>query len=379
MWLTVSRPVTRIPWVGICAQVCPPSWVAYSCGPNAQALVPFRERIWPTPVPPFGAPVTGACEPCQVEPPSLVMATEVQSYALGGPQRPGVPAWPITHPVFVDTKVTEEAAKLAGTGADVGVGVAELTAGPPVPLTDGRAGPGEDPCAVAVERGWAMGVLPAGPFRISRGTVIAPASTTTAPAAVSAARPVFRRRARLLICSKVPGCGCKGVTRVSSQVSMSSRGSSMGFPQNRAEPGPRVVQVGLDRAFRPAEHLRHVPDREPCVVVQQERLAQPVGQALDEGADVHVLGRVMDALGRDGGAHRAQRAPLPADLAPVVSDHVCSDHVEVALWVVQGRPPGEQPGEGLGCDFVCGVVVVHQAADPAGQAWIAGMEQFLGG
>src|SRR5690349_721786 len=96
---TVSRSVTRIPWVGICVQVSPPSWVAYSCGPNAQALTPSRERIWPAPVAPFGAPVTGACEPCQVLPLSLVMAIEVQSYALGGPHYPGVPAWPITHPV----------------------------------------------------------------------------------------------------------------------------------------------------------------------------------------------------------------------------------------------------------------------------------------
>src|SRR5690348_6373619 len=99
---TVSRPVTRIPCVGIRAQCCPPSWVAYNCGPNAQALTPSRERIWPAPVAPFGAPVTGAGTPCQVEPPSSVAATEVQSYALGGPQCPGVPACPITHPVLVE-------------------------------------------------------------------------------------------------------------------------------------------------------------------------------------------------------------------------------------------------------------------------------------
>src|SRR5437764_6444191 len=331
MWLTVSRPITRIPWVGTTAQCRPPSWVAYNCGPNAQALTPSSDRIWLTPVPPSGAPVTGAGTPCQVVPPSLVAATEVQSYALGGPQCPGVPAWPITHPVLVDTKVTEEAAKLAGTGGGaVGVGVADWASGPEVPVEAGWPGPVEGWAGVAVPD-IATGVLPTGPDRISRGTVIAPASTTTAPAAVSAARPAFRRRARLLICSKVPGCGCKGVTRSSSQVSMSSRGSSMGFPQNRAEPGPRVVQVGLDRAFRPPEHLRHVPDREPGVVMQQERLAQPFGQALDERTHVHVLGRVMNTLGRDGGAHRAQGAPLPADLAPVVSDQVRRDHVEVAL------------------------------------------------
>src|SRR5215470_5617043 len=231
MPFTVSRSVTRIPWVGMCAQVYPPSWVAYNCGPNAQALTPSRDRIWPAPVPPFGAPVTGAGEPCQVLPRSLVIAIEVQSYALGGPQCPGVPAWPITHPVYVDTKVTEDAAKLGGTGAFCGgVGVEEVTSGPEVPVCAEPAGLGEERCAGVDELDSAVGWPLKPPDRTSRGTVIAPASTTTAPAAVSAARPAFRRRARLLICSKVPGCGCKGVTRVSSQVSMSSRGSSMGFP-----------------------------------------------------------------------------------------------------------------------------------------------------
>src|SRR5215467_2258544 len=135
MPFTVSRPVTRIPWAGICAQVCPPSWVAYSCGPNAQPLTPSRERIWLTPVPPFGGPVTGAGTPCQAVPASLVAATEVQMSGLGGPQCPGVPAWPITHPVAVDTNVTEEAAKLGGTGGGaVVVGVAEGWACPGVPV-----------------------------------------------------------------------------------------------------------------------------------------------------------------------------------------------------------------------------------------------------
>ena len=135
--------------------------MAYNCGPNAQALTPFRDRIWLTPVPPSGAPVTGAGTPCQVEPPSSVAATEVQTSGLGGPQCPGVPAWPITHPVLVDTNVTEEAAKLAGTaGGAVGVGVADWSSGPEVPVAVGWAGPGEERCTGVAGPSCAMGVPP---------------------------------------------------------------------------------------------------------------------------------------------------------------------------------------------------------------------------
>src|SRR5499427_10569182 len=239
--------------------------------------------------------------------------------------------------MLAETNVTEEAAKLGGTDpadAGVGFGVADLDSVPEVPEGDGRAGLGELCGTGVVEPDNAAGAPPTCLASTSWGMTIAPATTTAAPAAAMAAWRILRRRARFLICSKVPGRGSKGVTRSSSQVSMSSRGSSMGFPQHRAEPGPRVVQVGLDRALRPPEHLRDLPDREPGVIVQQERLAQAVGQRLDEGAHVHVLGRMMDALGGDGGAHGAQRAPLPADLAPMVPDQVRRNHVEIALRIV---------------------------------------------
>src|SRR5690348_14753066 len=273
--LTVSRPVTRIPWVGIRCQVRPLSWVAYNCGPNAHPWTPSSDLTWLTPVPPSGGPVTGAGMPCQIWPASSVRASEVQMLGSGGPQWPGVPTWPMTHPVDWETNVTEEAAKFGGTRSDVGegVGVAEPSSDPAVPEDDGLAGLGELCCAGVVELDSATGAPPTCPGSTSRGTMIAPAATTAAPATARVACPSLRRRARFLTCSKVPGRGSKGVTRSSSQVSMSSRGSSMSFPQHCAEPGACVVQVGLDRALRPPEHLRDVPDREPGVVVQQERLA----------------------------------------------------------------------------------------------------------
>ncbi len=75
---TVSRSVTRSPSVATWAQVCPPSCVAYSCGPNAQPSAPLRNRIWLTPVAPSAGPVSGAGTPVQVFPASSVRATEVQ-------------------------------------------------------------------------------------------------------------------------------------------------------------------------------------------------------------------------------------------------------------------------------------------------------------
>ncbi len=75
---TVSRSVTRSPWVLTCVQVCPPVWVTHSSGPNAQPSVRLRNLIWLTPVAPSGAPVTGAGTPVQVPPPSSVRAIEVQ-------------------------------------------------------------------------------------------------------------------------------------------------------------------------------------------------------------------------------------------------------------------------------------------------------------
>src|SRR5215470_20058686 len=181
----------------------------------------------------------------------------------------------MTQPVLVETNVTEEAAKLGGTEASVGegFGVAVLAWGPEVPEGDGWAGLDEARCTGVGEPDCASGVSPTCLASTIRGTNTAPAATRAAPAAAMAACLSLRRRARFLTCSKVPGRGSKGVTRSSSQVSTSSRGSSMGFPQHSAEPGACVVQVGLDRALRPPKHLRDVPDREPGVVVQQERLA----------------------------------------------------------------------------------------------------------
>ena len=101
---TVSRSVTRSPWVSTCVQVCPPVSVAHSSGPNAQPSVRLRNLTWLTPVAPSGAPVIGACTPAQVRPALSVRAIEVQYWVA---QWPGVPAWPITQPVSVPTNVTE--------------------------------------------------------------------------------------------------------------------------------------------------------------------------------------------------------------------------------------------------------------------------------
>jgi hypothetical protein len=136
----------------------------------------------------------------------------------------------MTQPSLVDTKVTEEAAKLGGTGAEVGLGVAEVTSGPEVPEADGRTEPAVFCCTGVVEPDTAAGAPPTCLDCTSCGTTIAAATTTAAAPAAMAACPSLRRRARFLIWSKVPGRGSKGVTRSSSQVSMSSRGSSMGFP-----------------------------------------------------------------------------------------------------------------------------------------------------
>lgn len=75
---TVSTCVTRSPPVPTRVQLRPPSWVAYSSGPNAHPSASFRNRIWLTPVAPSGAPVSGAGTPLQVFPPSSVRATDVQ-------------------------------------------------------------------------------------------------------------------------------------------------------------------------------------------------------------------------------------------------------------------------------------------------------------
>ena len=96
-----------------------------------------------------------------------------------------------------------------------------------------------------------------------------------------------------------------------------------------------MVQVRLDRPLRPAEHHRDISDWEPGVVVQQEGPAQPLGQSLNEGTHIHILRRMMHAVGRNRGTHRTQGAPLPAYFAPVVPDQIRRDHVKVALRIVQ--------------------------------------------
>jgi len=101
---TVSRSVTRSPFVTTWDQVRPPSWVANSCGPYAHPSDRSRNRTWLTPVAPSAGPVTGAGDPAQVLPASPVRAIEVQ-YCVA--QWPGVPAWPTTQPVWVPMKVTD--------------------------------------------------------------------------------------------------------------------------------------------------------------------------------------------------------------------------------------------------------------------------------
>src|SRR5271165_2656943 len=75
---TVSRSVTRSPWVSTCVQVCPPVWVTHSSGPNAHPSLELRNLTWLTPVAPSAAPVIGAGAPAQVRPALSVRAIEVQ-------------------------------------------------------------------------------------------------------------------------------------------------------------------------------------------------------------------------------------------------------------------------------------------------------------
>src|SRR5579862_8945341 len=200
---TVSRAVTRCPWVSTGAQTCPPSWVAHSSGPNAHPSSRLRNRIWLTPVAPSAAPVSGAGTPVQLSPASSVRATDVQNSVA---QCPAVPACPITHPVSVPTKVTEEGRKFAGTGnlgAAEGLGKVGCDAPavsvtpPPVRGETERAPPASAPVTGGL----------AGVKFTTCGTVIAAATITAADPAVTASLRNFRRRARRLIRSKVPGGG----------------------------------------------------------------------------------------------------------------------------------------------------------------------------
>ena len=71
---------------------------------------------------------------------------------------------------------------------------------------------------------------------------------------------------------------------------------------------------------------------------------------------------------------------LPLHLAPVITDQVRGDHVEVALRAVElvdARPLRQQPDERLGGDLVRGVVVVHQPPDPARELRVVSGEQLF--
>src|SRR5207253_1633570 len=65
-------------------------------------------------------------------------------------------------------------------------------------------------------------------------------------------------------------------------------------------------------------------------------------------------------------------------LAPVVTYQIGCDHIKIALRAFHPGPPGQQPDEGLGCDLVRGVVVIHQAPDPAGELGVNALEQLFG-
>src|SRR5580704_13452174 len=237
---TVSRLSTRRPpsWTGV--QFWPLLWVAHSAGPNAHPFTPSRNRIWLTPMLPFGGPIRGAGTPCQVLPPSLVPATDVQ-YCVK--HRPGIPACPITQPVLWLTKVTEVAAKLTGTdGGPAGTGWLAVPSGVGVVEVAvcelGRA-------EVGVTGRSAAELLPAVcDFRCStegttRGSATTASTITTAAAPAETADTIIRRALRrlacFLICSKVPGGGCSGSTCAFSQVSRSSCGSVTFGP---SEAGP---------------------------------------------------------------------------------------------------------------------------------------------
>src|SRR5580693_2094629 len=221
-------------------QSLPLSCVTHSSGPNAHPLTPSRNRMPLTPSGPAGAPVTGACSPCQVWPVSLVHATEVQMLPLK--QVPGLPAWPMTQARDADTKVTDVGAKSAGSGPGLGP--------PGVPPPEGEA------VGVGVRRwpepfGWGdpFGFVappvvdlpgPAATFPASEGVVtwraVTPGTATATPAATAATEPtvtaslrIFRLRARREIRSNVPGGGDSGRTCSCSQLSSGSRSSLSGI------------------------------------------------------------------------------------------------------------------------------------------------------
>jgi hypothetical protein len=137
----------------------------------------LRNRIWLTPVALSPAPVSGAGTPVQLSPASSVRATDVQNSVA---QCPGVPACPITQPVSVPMKVTEEGRKSAGTGSGAGgegTGKVGRDAADDSPMPS--------PVRVETEAGCPGSVPVAGGLSTVKfttcGTVIA-AATITAPA-----------------------------------------------------------------------------------------------------------------------------------------------------------------------------------------------------
>src|ERR1700677_1168824 len=182
------------------------------------------------------------------------------------------------------------------------------------------------------------------------------AATAAADTMVTASLRTFRRRARRVISSNVPGGGGSGWACWLSPRASGARSSlastvppalpspidrpaaflaALALGQCLLEFGPGMVQVRLDRSLGPFHQRRYLLDAEPGVVVQQERIAKLGGQRGDELAHVHVLGRVgrrFRVAARGDGAHRPA---LPLGLAPVVPDQVGGDHEEVTLRVVE--------------------------------------------
>jgi hypothetical protein len=184
-----------------------------------------------TPVEPFGLPVSGAGRPCQVRPPSSVRATDVQISGLALSQCPGVPAGPMIQPVFSESQVAEEGWKSGGRYP--------AAADPEWAVPD----------AALLDVAWIASLLPTASgdcvapleltgFPASRlvlvGVVVrwsdmptgtampTTAATAAALATETTALRTRRRRARLVISSKVPDGGSSGRTCWSSQRSSAS-------------------------------------------------------------------------------------------------------------------------------------------------------------
>src|SRR5258708_6214803 len=134
-------------------------------------------------------------------------------------QWPGVPAWPITAPMDWLTKGTEVGWKFRGTWIPEPCGDRNDVAGSTLMpekgfrlsiLRLGVGGRGEDdgPPTATGRPGplWLCTRVEA-----ILGTATAAATTITMPAVDITARPAFRRRARCLIRSNVPGGGARGL------------------------------------------------------------------------------------------------------------------------------------------------------------------------